>query len=75
MPYYSTPTYISSNEPAGVDDGSDVDLVFLDYIESDVIEILNEVQSDKAFTKADVASYSSLLTNQVLGVYAENYWN
>ena len=76
MPAYSAPDYIASDEPEGVtSDDSELDLVFLDYIQEDVLEILNEVQSETTYTDADVASYSDLLTNEVLGVYAQQAWN
>lgn len=52
-----------------------IDLVFINFIEDQLLEILNEVQSDKTYTDDDVLSYSPLLANVVLGYYAQKYWN
>ena len=52
-----------------------VDLVFVDFIEDQLLEILNGLQSDKTYTDADVLSYTDTLASAVLGVYAEEYWN
>lgn len=49
--------------------------MFLDFIQADVIQILNELQTEKTYTDDAVASYSNLLTNEVLGVYAQQAWN
>jgi hypothetical protein len=74
LPYFQIPDYVASNEPQ-VEDDAEIDLVFLDYIEDDVLEILNEVQSEKVYTTGDLISYSELYTNEVLGVYAQQAWN
>ncbi|KAI5117468.1 hypothetical protein M0805_004071 [Coniferiporia weirii] len=74
LPYYSSPDYIGSNEP-DVSDDTEIDFVFVDFIEDDVIAILNQIQTEKTYTAADVQSYSPLLANSVLGVFAEQEWN
>lgn len=52
-----------------------VDLVFIDFIKDEVLEALNEVQEVVEYTKADVQAYSPLMTNEVLGVFAQLAWN
>jgi hypothetical protein len=74
LPYYSTPNYIGSKSP-NVTDSTPIDLVFVDFIESDVLSILKEVQLVKNYTSADVQKYSSILANAVLGYYAQAAWN
>ncbi|OSX61779.1 hypothetical protein POSPLADRAFT_1047044 [Postia placenta MAD-698-R-SB12] len=74
LPYYSSPDFIGSNVPT-VSNDTQIDLVFINFIEDQLLEILNEVQSDKTYTDDDVLSYSPLLANVVLGYYAQKYWN
>ena len=52
-----------------------VDLVFVNFIESEVLQIVNSVQNTTNYTKADVQQYSPLLADAVLGVYAQGKWN
>jgi len=74
LPFYEVPDFIGSNPP-NVSDDSPIDLVFIDFIESQLLELLNSLQSGKVYTTADVQKYSPFLANQVLGVYAEMAWN
>ena len=74
QPYYSSPDYLASDAPS-VSSDTPIDLVFINFIETDVLEILNNVQSDKTYTRSDVLSYSPLLASAVLGLYAQEYWN
>lgn len=52
-----------------------IDLVFVDFTESQVLQVLNSLQSTKNYTKSDVLEYSPLLTNEVLGLFAQAKWN
>ncbi|KAH9928983.1 5'-nucleotidase [Amylocystis lapponica] len=74
LPYYSSPDYIASNAP-DVSDDTPTDLVFVTFIQSDVLEVVNNLQSTKTYTAADVETYSPVLANAVLGLYAQKYWN
>ncbi|KAH8112352.1 Metallo-dependent phosphatase-like protein [Phellopilus nigrolimitatus] len=74
LPYYSTPDFVGSDDP-DVSDDAEIDLVFVDFIENQLLGIVNDVQKEKTYTSADVQSYSPLLSNQLLGVYAEQKWN
>lgn len=56
-------------------DDTEIDLVFVDFIEDELLGILNEVQTERNFTGGDVLSYTPVLANQVLGLYAEAAWN
>ncbi|KZT05411.1 uncharacterized protein LAESUDRAFT_727057 [Laetiporus sulphureus 93-53] len=74
VPYYSSPDYIASDAPDVTNDTL-TDLVFVDFIESDVLEIINGLQSEQTYTEEDVFTYSPLLADAVLGLYAEKYWS
>jgi len=52
-----------------------IDLVFVDFIESSVLKILNSVQNTTNYTSADVSLYTPTLANAVLGLYAQAMWN
>jgi hypothetical protein len=73
-PFFDSPGYIQSDFPE-VSDDTGVDVVFVDFIESDVIKLLNGAQSVKTYSTADVKTYSPLLTNGVFGVYVQRKWN
>lgn len=49
--------------------------MFIDFIESDVLDVLNLAQSEVEYTSADVQTYSPLVTNEVLGIFAQISWN
>lgn len=74
LPFFSSPDFIGSNTP-NVTDDTPIDLVFVDFIESQLLEILNSVQNDKNFTGDDVQLYSPVLANEVLGIFAQADWN
>lgn len=74
LPFFSSPEYIASAAPDVADDAP-IDLVFVDFIESDIITILNSVQTAEVYTTADVALYTDVLVSEVLGVYAQQAWN
>ncbi|KAH9935239.1 Metallo-dependent phosphatase-like protein [Epithele typhae] len=75
LPFFVVPDFIGSDAPADASDSDPIDLVFVDFIEDRVLEILNKLQKDKTYTTADVHQYSNLLSSEVLGVYAEKFWN
>jgi len=74
LPFYSSPAFIASDPPQ-VSDETEIDLVFVDFIEQQLLGILNTLQSSKNYTAEDVQPYSPYLMNQVLGVYAQQAWN
>ncbi|EJD02034.1 uncharacterized protein FOMMEDRAFT_134659 [Fomitiporia mediterranea MF3/22] len=84
-PFFSSPVYISSQDsstafPPGVsDDSTSIDLVFVDFIATDVVDILNEITSEqgggRTFNESDVGVYAGLKANEVLGVFASVAWN
>lgn len=61
--------------PPAVSDATPIDLVFVDFIEAQLLGILNTIQTAKNYTSADVQTYSSVLSNTALGVYAQAKWN
>ena len=56
-------------------DSTPIDLVFVDFIEDQLLGILNTVQTAKKYTEADVQSYTPVLATEVLGLYAQQAWN
>jgi hypothetical protein len=74
LPYYSIPDYAASPMPA-VADSALIDLVFVDFIGTDAVRLLNQVQNATIFVDADVKSYSDLLIYEVLSSYAQIAWN
>jgi hypothetical protein len=75
LPFYSVPPFVVSDPPANVTDTTPIDLVFIDFIEAQLISTMNTLQKTTNYTTADVASYSKLLTDEVFGVYAQAAWN
>ncbi|KAI0629441.1 Metallo-dependent phosphatase-like protein [Trametes polyzona] len=74
LPFHSTPDFIGS-DPPNVTDDTPVDLVFVDFIETQLLETVNALQSEKKYVKDDVKPYTDVLSNAVLGLYAQKYWN
>ncbi|KAK0189116.1 Metallo-dependent phosphatase-like protein [Armillaria mellea] len=74
LPFYSVPDFIGSTSP-DVSNDTLIDFIFVDFVVDQVVETLNIVQSDKGYTSSDVATYSTLETNEVLGMYAQFAWN
>jgi hypothetical protein len=74
MPYHAPPAYIASPAPSVAPNAS-IDLVFLDFIQPDMLRFLNRAQSTRTYTPADVARYSDVLSNEVLGLYARMVWS
>ena len=74
LPYFGSPDFISSTPPAGTNDTA-IDLVFVQFVGSQVVEVLNGLQTAKKYTIADVQSYSPIHLDEVLGVFAEAKWN
>ncbi|KAJ7913903.1 Metallo-dependent phosphatase-like protein [Mycena leptocephala] len=74
LPFFSSPDFIASASPDVADDVP-IDLVFVDFIESQLLEVLKSVQTDKVYTSADVSLYTDVLSNEALGLYAQQVWN
>jgi hypothetical protein len=74
LPFFSPPIFISSTPP-NVPGDTPIDLVFIDFIQPQVLQTLNQVQAVKNYTTADVQVYSPLLASQTLGVFAQEKWN
>ena len=75
QPFFSSPDFIGTDAPSGLADDTPIDLVFVDFIEDQLLEILNGLQSAKTYTTADVLPYTDTLASAVLGVYAQEFWN
>lgn len=74
LPFFSFPDFIASGVPSVASD-TPIDLIFVDFIQDQLLNVLNSVQKDRVFSADDVQVYSPLLTNQVFGVYAQEAWN
>lgn len=74
LPFFDVPDFIGSTPPSVTDD-TPIDLVFVDFIESQLLGILNSVSTDHTFTTDDVQLYSPVLANEVLGIFAQADWN
>ncbi|KAI0753174.1 Metallo-dependent phosphatase-like protein [Daedaleopsis nitida] len=75
LPFFSSPDFIGTDAPDGLADDAPVDLVFVDFIETQLLQILNGLQTAKTYAQADVLPYTDVLANAVLGLYAQQYWN
>ncbi|PPR00075.1 hypothetical protein CVT24_008977 [Panaeolus cyanescens] len=74
LPFNPVPDFIGSIPPQVAAD-TPVDLVFVDFIQTQLLQILNSLQTTKTFTTADVQSYSPALASAILGLYAQSAWN
>ena len=74
LPFFSLPDFIGSLPP-NVSDDAPIDLVFVDFISSQLLKILNSIQTSKNYTQADIQSYTPILGNEALGLYAQAAWN
>ncbi|KAJ7097726.1 Metallo-dependent phosphatase-like protein [Mycena belliarum] len=74
LEFHSIPDFIASASPDVADDAP-IDLVFVDFIESQLLGILNSLSKDKVYTTADVSLYTEVLATQALGIYAQQAWN
>jgi hypothetical protein len=75
LPFFDVPDFIASDPPQNTTDDTPIDLVFVDFIESQLIGILNQVQTGRNYSQADVAPYTSVLANEALGLFAQQAWN
>ena len=75
QPYYDIPDFMGSDAPSGLSDDDPIDLVFVDFIEDQLLEILNGVQSDKTHTEDDVKTYTPVLASEAMGLFAQKVWN
>ncbi|KAI0061923.1 hypothetical protein BV25DRAFT_715601 [Artomyces pyxidatus] len=74
LPYYGSPDFLSSIPPTGADD-TVIDLVFINFIQDQLLGVLNGLQSEKVYADSDVLSYSPFLADEVLGLFAAEKWN
>jgi hypothetical protein len=72
---YAIPDFTASAAPTRIADDALMNLVFVDFIETQLIGILNGLQSENVYTTADVAKYTSVLASEALGIYAEQVWS
>ncbi|KAF9486069.1 hypothetical protein BDN70DRAFT_870580 [Pholiota conissans] len=75
LPFFSVPDFIGSVPPTVATPDTPIDLVFVDFISTQLLQILNTVQTAKLYSNADVQSYSPILANAALGLFAQSAWN
>ncbi|KAJ6502330.1 Metallo-dependent phosphatase-like protein [Mycena sanguinolenta] len=75
LPFFDFPDFIASQAPTGLADDAPIDLVFVDFIEAQLIGILNGLQTAKVYSTADVSLYTPVLASEALGIYAQQEWN
>ncbi|KAI0090834.1 Metallo-dependent phosphatase-like protein [Irpex rosettiformis] len=75
LPFFDTPDFISSSPPANTTDDTPIDFVFVDFIETQLLQVLNQVQTVKSYASADVLPYTSVLASEALGLFAQQAWN
>lgn len=75
IPFYGSPAYIGSPLPTGLAVNDPMDVIFLDFFETQILSIVNSLQSTKKYTTADVLPYGDTETNTVFGIFAEAKWN
>ncbi|KZV99822.1 Metallo-dependent phosphatase [Exidia glandulosa HHB12029] len=74
-PFEENPDFVASPAPEGVSDDATIDVIMLDFIESSVITVLNQLAGSTMFDQSMVQPYGSLATNEVFGRFAQIAWN
>jgi len=74
VPFYGSPPYIGSPLPTDLAANDPMDLIFLDFSEAQVLNIVNSLQSAKKYTASDVLPYGGAQTNTIFGIFAEAKW-
>ncbi|KAF9445490.1 hypothetical protein P691DRAFT_265564 [Macrolepiota fuliginosa MF-IS2] len=75
LPFFDAPDFISSDPPADTTPDTLIDFVFVDFVEDQLLQVLNSLQTEKVYNTSDALQYSDVLTNAVLGVFAQAAWN
>ncbi|KZT43442.1 hypothetical protein SISSUDRAFT_695204 [Sistotremastrum suecicum HHB10207 ss-3] len=73
LPFFGSPDYIASPTP-NLNSSALIDLVFVDFIESDVLSILSKIPG-ATYNSSSVLSYTPTLASEVFGVFAQQAWN
>ncbi|TFY66105.1 hypothetical protein EVG20_g4987 [Dentipellis fragilis] len=69
LPFFPTPAFLASRAP-DVPPNTPIDLVYVNYIERELLQVLNGMQSARKYTEADGSLYTGVVTKSVLGLYA-----
>lgn len=75
IPFYGSPAYVGSPLPTGLTPGDPMDVIFLDFFETQILKIVNSLQSVKTYIVSDVLPYGDAQTNTIFGIFAEAKWN
>ncbi|KAJ7921958.1 Metallo-dependent phosphatase-like protein [Mycena leptocephala] len=73
LEFHSLPNFIASAAPIGLAVDAPIDLVFVDFLEKQLIGILNGLQKDKVYTTVESGrvKYTNVLATEALGIYAQ----
>ncbi|KAK0544959.1 hypothetical protein OC845_005335 [Tilletia horrida] len=77
IPYVAQPDYVASpltGNTTAVDPTTPVDVVFVDFIEPNVITILNGLQTNVKYDTSMVQPYNSLTTQDLYPLFAQAKW-
>lgn len=75
IPYASQPDYVASpltGNTTAVGPDDKVDVIFLDFIVSNVVRLLNNQQKDKVYNVSDATPYNALSTQDLYPLYFES---
>ena len=73
LPFFEIPDFISSTPPSGSNDMA-IDLVFVDFIGSKVLDALNGLQTKQRYSRGDIQPYTGILLKEVFGGFAQAKW-
>jgi hypothetical protein len=59
LAFYAIPDFIASAAPTGIADDAPINLVFVDFIETQLIGILNRLQSENVYNRGRGELYLS----------------
>lgn len=75
IPYASMPDYVQSPVTAdNVQPDDKVDVIMIDFIASNVMRLLNGLQTEKNYSKSDVLLYNQYTTQDIYPLYAAQVW-
>lgn len=79
LPYTAQPDYVQSlpvGNSSALEPTTKVDVIFLDFIERSILQILNTLQKERVYSSADVQPYGpNVTTQQIYALYAQHFWS
>ncbi|PKI84737.1 hypothetical protein MVES1_001224 [Malassezia vespertilionis] len=76
VPYSAEqPDYLASNPSPLPEADADVDVVFVDFILAPLLDLLNQGDDTRVYTKEDAASWGNISTSWLYPLYAQHAWS